>query len=250
MSIYSRILLISFVLIPVVCGQSIPTDRLEHARAVNLQRLAGLPDFVADELVTRYKSSHTNPPKWRYVDTIEAEIAVRGSSFTRQHVRLNGKSWDKPTFPGFNWGIQFGHEIKPLFNPECGTTFEFDGHKEVRGKQLLAYRYQSPKDDCFATYTIDKNQYNPPRTGRLLIDLTGNIIQFEEEVGEFPKGFGADPFRQTITSDYVKVGTGSYLLPVAADIFGGFSGGFLWHVVVEYRNHRHFEASTNVTFQE
>ena len=28
----------------------------------------------------------------------------------------------------------------------------------------------------------------------------------------------------------------------------GFSGGSLWHVVVEYRNHRHFEVSTNVTF--
>ena len=185
MSIYGRILLISFVLIPIGRGQeATPTDRLEHARTVNLQRLAGLPNFVADELVTRYKSSHTNPPRWRYVDTIEAEIAVRGSSFARQHVRLNGKPWDKPTFPGFNWGIQFGYDIKPLFNAECGTTFEFDGHKDVRGKQLLAYRYQSPKDDCFATYTIDKNQYNPPRTGSPLIDdLTGNIIQFEEEVG-------------------------------------------------------------------
>ena len=132
MSIYGRILLIYFVRIPVVCGQeAIPADRLEHFRAVNLQRLAGLPDFVADELVTRYKRSHANPTSWRHVDTIEAEIAVRGSSFARQHVRLNGKPWDKPTFPGFNWDIQFGYEIKPLFNSECRTTIEFEGHKEA-----------------------------------------------------------------------------------------------------------------------
>ncbi len=125
MSIYDRILLISFVLIPIVCGQVIPTDRLEHARAVNLQRLGGPPDFVADELVTRYKRSHTNPQKWRHVDTIEAEIAGRGSSCARQQVRLNGTPWDKPLFsPDSIGAFKFGYEIKPLFNPECGTTIK------------------------------------------------------------------------------------------------------------------------------
>jgi hypothetical protein len=59
LSIYDRILLISFVLVPIVCGQVIPTDRLEHARAVNLQRLAGLPNFAADDPTPILKSCDT-----------------------------------------------------------------------------------------------------------------------------------------------------------------------------------------------
>ena len=36
---------------------------------------------------------------------------------------------------------------------------------------------------------------------------------------------------------------------VVAEVFGGFTQGDLWHVVVEYKNHRHFEAATSITFK-
>jgi len=46
--------------------------KLEHARAVNLERAAKLPSFVMDEKAIRYKSRHTDPPKWEVFDTIES----------------------------------------------------------------------------------------------------------------------------------------------------------------------------------
>ena len=55
--------------------------KLEHARTVNLERAVKLPSFVVDEKATRYKSPHTDPPKWEVFDTIESEIAVRGQGF-------------------------------------------------------------------------------------------------------------------------------------------------------------------------
>jgi hypothetical protein len=232
--------------------------KLEHARKVNLERAAKLPSFVMDEKATRYKSRHTDPPKWEVFDTIESEIAVRGEGFTRENVRRNGNPWKKPNFDNFRWGIPFANEIKPLFDSKCSTAIEFEGRENAQGKQLLAYRFHSPPNGCFGNFLVRKGflvvsaskTNNPARTGRILIDDPGgNVIRYQEEASEFPKGFGLDPWKQTTTWDYVTIGDASHLLPVAEDIYGGFTFADLWHVVVEYKNHRHFEASTNITFK-
>jgi hypothetical protein len=47
----------------------------------------------------------------------------------------------------------------------------------------------------------------------------------------------------------VNIGDEAHLLPVAAEIFGGFTHADLWHIVGEYKNHRHFEANTTLTFK-
>jgi hypothetical protein len=246
-------------LVALLCleGQDVSEQqaKLEHIRAVNLERAATLPSFVADEIAIRYRSKHTDPPQWEYFDTIESEIAVRGADFTRQKVRLNGKPWTKPTFPNFTWSVDFGAELKSLFDPKCKTAIVFEKKVEALGKPALQYAFRAPADGCFGTFTIKngmlsaRKSYRPPWTGRFVVeDSGGAVVQFQEEAHEFPKGFGAEALTQKITWDYVKIGDGTFLLPVGEEMFGGFVREDLYHVVVEYKNHRHFEASANVTF--
>jgi hypothetical protein len=247
--------LIAAFLLPIAVFAADPTSALEHARQVNAELAAQLPNFVVDETVMRYKSRHTDPPKWELFDKIEAEVVVRGSGFGRQNVRRNGKLWKKPNYNDFNWGEPFGYELKTVFDRKCSVTIEFEKNEQLRGKQLLSYKYHAPPDSCFITLAIGSGffrvkYYNPARTGRFLIDDPGgNVIYFEELANEFPKGFGLDPWKQTSSWDYVQIGDSSHLLPVAAEVFGGFVRGNLWHVVVEYKNHRLFQAKSNVTFK-
>ena len=135
--------------VPIAAFAADEIPDLSRVREVNLEYAAKLPNFVADETAMRYKSRQTVPPRWELFDTIEAEIVVQGSSFKRQNVRRNGKLWKKPDFSDFNWGLQFGYELRPLFDPKCPTVIQFEGREETRGKQLLAYRYHAPPDSCF-----------------------------------------------------------------------------------------------------
>lgn len=231
--------------------------RLEHARQVNLDRAEKLPTFVADEIAVRFQSPRIDPPEWRQVDTIESEIAVRNGRFTREHTRVNGKPWNKAHLPnGAGWSVQFGYELKALFDPACPNDIQYKETAEVRGKAVLEYTFRTPAGGCFGNVSIKNGLIsplkvsNPPRFGRFMIDEPdGNLIYFELEANDFPKGFPADPFKAIHKWDYVKIGEESWLLPVGFEIYGGAGRSGLWHVVVEYKNHRHFESSTSITFE-
>jgi hypothetical protein len=222
---------------------------LAQAREVNLEYISHMPDFVADETAKRYTGSN-NSRDWRYSDTIETEISFRGSSAVRGQIRRNGKVWKQPfeALPGFKWSGGFGTEIRPLFDPACPTAITREGPAGIHGKQLQKYRFSSPADGCFAFFYIDSRQFNPARTGYAFLDDGGNLIELEETADGFPADFGFKRRTESVTWDYVKIGSDSHLLPVAATFEIFYSSGLRSRIEVEYRNHRHFEASTSVEF--
>lgn len=229
-------------------------SKLDHAREVNLKYASNMPNFVADETATRY-TIDGGSTQWRYLDTIETEITFKGSRAVRQKIRRDGKPWNRPfqALPGFKWYGGFGTEIKPLFDLQCPTTIQYEGRAEVRGKHLLEYRFSSPADGCFGPFTIEYQRYNPARTGHVFIDdvindVGGNVIQLDEEASGFPAEFEFAQRKEEVSWDYVKIGDASHLLPVVANFVVLYSSGNRSRVEVEYKNHRHFEASTNITF--
>jgi hypothetical protein len=223
---------------------------LEHARRINLDYAANMPNFVADEIATRFRST-TQSPGWRSYDTVESEIAFQGRRAVRQQIRRNGKPWDQPfdALPGFKWYEGFETEISPLFDPECPTTIEYQGRSIVGGRHLLEYRFRSPVDGCFPFLYFTYQRYNPARTGRFFIDdPSGSVIQVDDQASEFPGDFEFAEREEHVFWDYVKIGENAHLLPVRANFLVVYSSGTRYRVEVEYKNHRHFEASTNITF--
>jgi hypothetical protein len=230
-------------------------SELERIRKVNLEYASKLPNFVADETATRY-SSDIGAREWRLEDTIESEIAVKDGRLARQHIRRNGQTWDHPfnDLDRMHWAA-FGRELRPVFDPTCPTKIEFSGSQEAGGKQLLVYRFSSPPGGCFGQYPLReahyKSPYNPARTGRILVDAQhGNVIRYQEEAGGFPEHFFADRRVVEEAWDFVKIGEVSYLVPVSAEFVSRRADGVTRRTVVEYKNHRHFEASTTVTFDK
>jgi hypothetical protein len=219
---------------------------LERARQVNLDRAAHMPNFIADEVAKRY-TGHLGSSKWKYLDTIEDEVTLKGMQISRQNWRLNGKPWKNPDgYPSTG----FGEELKPLFSLGCPTVLEPAGREQLAGKEVLAYRFTSPADGCFS-HLFANWETNPARTGRMLIDdASGDLVQFEEEAADLPKGFGFLQRNEVLTWGEVTISGVTHLLPVSAEFIWRInSRGDLSRVTVEYRNHRHFEASTNVSFK-
>jgi hypothetical protein len=223
---------------------------LAHARQVNLEYAANMPNFVADEHAKRYRMA-PGSSDWRDFDTVESEITFKGNHAARQRIRRNGKPWDQPfeALPGFKWYEGFGTEISPLFDPKCPTTLEYQGRSTVRGRALLDYRFSTQVDGCFPFFFFDYQRYNPARAGHVFIDdPAGHIIQLDEDASGFPEEIQFADREEHISWDYVKIGSDSHLLPVRAEFLVRYYDGTRYRIEVEYKNHRHFETSSGVTF--
>jgi hypothetical protein len=235
---------------PIVFSLLAQDAQLEHARQVNLERAASMPNFVADEISKRYVSK-AGSSKWQYLDTIESEIAVQGTQLMRQNMRRNGKPWNRGDSGfGFLPSTGFGAELKPLFHPECPTRLEFGSREGTGGKPVLVYRFSSPPNGCFSVlFSGDREPYNPARTGRVSVDeSTGRVVGFEEEATGFPKDYGFVQRNQVVSWGSVKTEGGSVWLPAGAEFVWRLPTGLRYRVVAEYRNHRHFEAVTTLSF--
>jgi hypothetical protein len=227
-------------------------SELERVRQVNLEYLSKMPNFVADETARRYESDDAGKP-WRLYDIIEDEITFRGVELERRNIRQNGNRFPRPFIQlgHFRWGGGFGVELHALFDPRCPTKIDFAGTEAGGGSELLVYLFSSPAEGCFFPHAwggLEKT-YNPARTGRILVDaVRGNVVRYQEEAAGFPEKFGKDRGTMTQSWDYVKIGDATYLLPTSAEFVARRSDGSAGRVLVEYQNHRHFEAATSVTF--
>lgn len=223
-----------------------PQFDLDRVRRVNLDYAKRLPNFVADEIARTYRSDDAGKP-WRFTHTIEAEITIKDDSIGRQNVRRDGKPWKLP--PVLPMASDFGNHLKSLFAPECHTEIKFAGRQEVRGESMLVYLFSSPPDGCFWNIKRNNKLNSPGVTGRVLVDAAkGNVIRCELESTGFPENFGLDRYSMAESWDYVTVAGVSYLAPVSAEFTLRHSDGAIARSTTDYKNHRHFEASTNVTF--
>jgi hypothetical protein len=229
---------------------------LEHARQVNLERAAHMPNFVADEVVTFY-GNRKGSRQWEQDSTIiEDEITVNGNQISRRDFRRNGEPWHGigliTRMRGFTPGLPatgFAAALEPLFDPHCPTTLKFSANDELRGKAVLVYQFDSPANGCFGNL-YGGFAYNAARTGRVLIDgPSGDMLQFEEEAFGFPRRFRFVSRHQVMTWDNVKIGEASHWLPVSAEFIWTQKTGVRRRTVVEYRNHRHFESATDIKYR-
>jgi hypothetical protein len=227
---------------------------LEGIRKVNLDHLGKRPNFVADEIIRRYRSEGVGEP-WKLLDTIEAVLAVKEGGISRENVRRNGKPFKQPleklgAMPGQSFGVELA-----IFDPGCSTQFDFAGIQAIAGRELRSYRFNLPPNNCLYTHTVgrrggrDIGKYIPAVAGRVLVDRArAEVLNYECAAGGFPEGFGIDRSVETESWDYIIIGGSTHLVPVAVTWRVYVDDGSATLFKVEYRNHRHFEASSKLSF--
>lgn len=235
-------------------------EALQRARDTNLKLLANLPNFTADETATRYTAISASTP-WELLDVIKSDITIKDRTEIREHIRQNGILVPGGTrdllSPGYgwrgkirwNWGGSFSGRLRPVFDPRCPVTFRFERRLTARGVQLIEFDFESPADSCFAAWG-GAERYYAPRTGKILVEeATGDLIQLDDATIGFPTSSAWVRVEHETIWDRVKIGDAPHLLPVSASQVVYFSRGHLEAIKIQYANHRHFEANSNITFQ-
>lgn len=220
-------------------------SQLDRVREVNLDYVAKLPDFVADETSRRFRSYDLGKP-WGLEHTVQDEVTVKDHRVFHRNVHKHASTLsgvlDKPL------NFDFGLHLEAVFGPQCASQVEFVGREEVDGLPMLVYLFQIPPGVCFGVAHNGNRQF-AAITGRILVDAANLHVLRSEWVGAgFPEKFAVDRFTTTEQWGYATIGGSSYLVPVSSEIVLRMSDGSTERGKTEYKNHRHFEAATSIEF--
>jgi hypothetical protein len=132
----------------------------------------------------------------------------------------------------------------------CPTVIEPEGRQTLRDKPVWVYRYKSPAEGCLHYLYSGYQRFYSAFTGRMFFDeSTLEMVRFEEKAMGLPAAFPFTQADKEVDWDHVRVGDMTYLLPVSAKFTARFFQEDAWLVKIEYKNHRHYEASSSITFQ-
>jgi len=244
---------------PVTAGNMNEVDdpaqsEIALAREINLEVGSRLPNFIADETAKVYISSVERKDAWRFDYAVEAEVTFDHGQARRRNIRKNGQPWTDPVLPGYTGYGGFGNLLLNLFESHCPNTFHPVGPYEMNGKQTLQFRVDAEPDTCFGIES-DYQAYRPRIEGYIFLENPGaRLVQFEYKALNLPESFLLSSWVRKISWGDVRIGDKVFLLPVRADLVAanslthGSRHAETEHIVWEYRNYRHFEAESSITF--
>jgi hypothetical protein len=227
-------------------------DFIDKSRAAIAAYLAKVPNYVADETGERYETPAA-PLDWRRTDSVSSEVRFDGNRETRENILLDDRPWAEPfvMLPGFKWRGGFAETLRALFDPSRPVRFTFSQSIIYHGKRARVYAFSAPKDGLGAWQSGYQGFY-PAYEGKVTItedDLTA--VRVETKAKEFPPDFPISSVENAITWDWVIAGSSRELLPVAGELLlvnANERRAFL--VRLDYRNHRHFQASSSIRFDK
>ncbi len=225
-----------------------------------------LPNFICQETVQRF-NSQSQPPKWRDVDTVTAEVTfVSGKGDRYSNITIDGKKVDVPPearsgmalrrfldqlHTGGMWSLaQFGTEIAAVFDPRSRTNFKFDGEVALPSgsSMLFDFHFYSANNYSFEIDS-DMIRYNPGLTGSIWTDQKGGqLLRVEANATEIDLRFPMSSFFSATNYGDVKIADiGSFLLPTTGETAScDRPSGFCWKDVISFHGCRKFGAEAHI----
>lgn len=224
--------------------------KLEHSRVLVHKYLAALPNFTADEAMTFYSSPKLASPRWKVEESMRTEAVFHGGEETRRNVVINGVKWEDTAFlPSAVRANPSTLRLSQIFRTDCQVIVGFEKRVVEAGTPMLVYRFAAPRDLCFGeVYDNNYQRYFPGYEGEVFVaEADGLTRRIECASSGFPAEFNDQRVEERTAWDQVKIGDESHLLPVSAERLVVTKSVMLLSVA-KYSNHRHFEASTSITF--
>ncbi|HVY93729.1 MAG TPA: hypothetical protein VHA14_13300 [Bryobacteraceae bacterium] len=247
---------------------------IEAARKAATAYAQSLPDYVVRRTTSRARSSRNNSVEqvsttrqtsdmhpvlapseaasgWQMLDTITGTVTVDHGRETYSNLQVNG-SPAKSLPPGGAWSSgEFSGEMLMVLSPQSAAVFK-SRHEEVL-RSRPAIRYNFSVDRAHSAWDMSTPNYpgfSPAYTGRIWIDKeTGQPVRIEMTAHGLPHGFPVSSVESQTDYNFVKIGDGTFLLPVHSETLSCEPGGTIClRNETDFSDFNKFETNSNITF--
>lgn len=232
---------------------SLPPDLqiLADARTAAAEYAENLPDLVVQQ-VTRRAQSATEPPDWRVVDMVMAEVTVVDGKERYSNVRVNGRPSADPPEKSGAWSTgEFATTLQDLFDP--ATQAQFVRVREGRVNGRLAHVYSYAVEQAHSNWVLvapGGQRYQPAHRGEVWIDKESRrVLRIEQRAEGLPPTFPVREAETRVDYGFIRIDNGVYLLPLESESTGCVRGSAACNRnTITFQEYRKFSADSNVIY--
>ncbi len=241
---------------PTVIRNEDPPERegdavIEKTRENAYNLLESLPSYTAKQLTTRFQST-TVKTNWQAMDNISIDLVYQDGKERYTNVLLNGKPSKGKAEETGAWSTgEFGTTIRDLFSTSTQADFRpLRATESVAGRTAVVYNFYVKQENSHWRIHAPGESYSPAYRGTVWIDKeTSRVLRIEMQSRNMPQDFPIDKVESTLDYEFVRLGTGKFLLPVKSESLSCFRGSSnCSRNVIEFRNYRKFGSDTSITF--
>jgi len=226
---------------------------VEKAREVAAGFLEGLPNYVCQEVTTRYVSE-TRVPSWNVLDVVSAEVVFDDGKESYRNVTIGGKPTKKSPEESGAWSTgEFGTILAALFSPGTDAKFRYTEDATVAHHAASVYDFQVERLRSTWTIHVPGQYIVPAHKGSVWIDKqSAHALRIEMQAKDVPKEFPLITAETAVDYDYISLGTPEkFLLPVHAEVLSCLRGSNQCEKnVIDFRNYHKFSGESTIKFND
>ena len=224
---------------------------VEKARGVAAAYVEGLPNYVCQEVTTRYVSE-TRQPSWQVIDVVAAEVVYENRKESYRNVTINGKPTKKAPEETGAWSSgEFGTILRNLFEPGTDADFKYTSDDTIERQSAAVYKFAVERLRSSWKIWVPGQYILPAYKGSVWIDKqSANVLRIEMQAEEIPEEFPRIAVETAVDYDYITLGTPEkFLLPVHAEVLScSRNSNECERNVIEFRNYHKFTGESIIKF--
>jgi hypothetical protein len=228
------------------------TALIERTRQWSEAFLQGLPNFVCEQVTTRY-AEESRASDWQVQDVVSAKVLYEDGKEQYQGITVGGKKTSKSMMElgGSTSTGEFASTLRGLFASYAEAQFKFQQSSSVSRTPVSIYDYKVLLGHSDWTVLIGSQEFHPPYSGTVWVDKsTAEVRRIEMQADNVPKNFPADTVAMTIDYDPVRLGTSTFLLPVHSENLSCFRGTTVCTKnTMDFRDYHKYAGESTVEFK-
>jgi hypothetical protein len=226
---------------------------IEKARAAAVAYMEGLPNYVCQEMTTRYVSE-TRQPNWQVIDVVSAEVVYENRKESYRNLTINGKPTKKAPEDTGAWSSgEFGTILRNLFEPGTDADFKYSEDDTIAHQSASVYKFAVERLRSSWKIWVPGQYILPAYKGSVWVDKqTANTLRIEMQAQDIPEEFPRIVTETAVDYDYITLGTPEkFLLPVRAEVLSCARGSNeCERNVIEFRNYHKFTGESTIKFNQ
>lgn len=226
---------------------------VEKARVVAASYIQGLPNYICQEVVTRYVSE-SRQPNWRALDIVSADLVYENHKESYRNLQINGKASKKAPEETGAWSTgEFGTVLGSLFDSGTDADFEYREDDTIAHRSASVYRFEVTRPHSNWKIWVPGQYILPAYKGSIWIDKqTASVLRIEMQAVDIPEQFPEISVESAVDYDYISLGSAEkFLLPVRAEALDcARDSNVCERNTIEFRNYHKFTGESTITFDK